>query len=122
MNLSSTLYRLPRPLFPHPASELMLIKQVFYQGWGVVQQFIAADAQVPKEAALPRQGDRQVARYLTDRRDYTVIDVIEALGPLSQPELRQTHEQDAILVSRREHAPDIETNAVIAPVARNAPL
>jgi hypothetical protein len=103
---------------PHDGSFM----EVFYQGWGVVQQFIAADAQVPKEAALPRQGDRQVARYLTDRRDYTVIDVIEALGPLSQPELLQTHEQDAILVSRREHAPDIETNAVIAPVARNAPL
>ena len=35
--------------------------EVFYQGWGVVQQFIAADATVPREVNLPRQAERQVA-------------------------------------------------------------
>jgi hypothetical protein len=42
--------------------------EVFYLGWEVVQQFIAADARVPKEVNLPRPAQRQVARYLADRR------------------------------------------------------
>lgn len=99
---------------PHDGSFM----EIFYQGWGVVQQFIAADAQVPKEVALPRQVDRQVARYLADRREFPVLDVLDVLKPLSQPELLQTQEQDAILINRREDAHEIETRAVIAPVAR----
>jgi len=76
--------------------------EVFYEGWGVVRQFIAADAQLPKEVALPRQAERQVARYLAERRKYPVLEVIEALAPLAQPELLETHARDADLVSRRE--------------------
>lgn len=100
---------------PHDGSFM----EVFYQGWGVIQQFIDADAQVPREVALPRQSDRQVARYLADRREFPVVEVIEALIPLSQPELLRTQEQDAVLVSRREGEHAVETGAVVAPVARN---
>jgi hypothetical protein len=92
--------------------------EVFYAGWGVVQQFIAADGKLPKEVALPRQPDRQVAKYLADRREYPVVDVIEALSPLAQPELLRTHRQDAALVSRREKPVEVETGAVVAPFAR----
>ena len=95
--------------------------EVFYQGWCVVQQFIAADAVVPREVSLPRQVDRQVARYLEDRREFPVIEVIEALRPLAQPELLQTEQQDATLVSRRESNPAVETGAVLAPIAQVAP-
>jgi hypothetical protein len=102
---------------PHDGSFM----EVFYQGWGVVQQFIAADARVPGEVALPRQADRQVARYLAERRDFAVLDVIDALRPLSQPNLLRTEEQDAILVNRREDPHEVETGAVVAPVARNQP-
>jgi hypothetical protein len=35
--------------------------EVFYAGWGIVQQFIAADAEVPREVALPRPPEREVA-------------------------------------------------------------
>ncbi len=100
---------------PHDGSFM----EVFYQGWGVIQQFIAADAQVPREVFLPRQTDRQVAHYLADRREFPILDVIEALLPLSQPELLRTQEQDAILVNRREAQYEIETGAVVAPMARN---
>lgn len=61
--------------------------EVFYMAWEVVQTFILADAQIPKEAALPRPAARQVARYLADRRKYPVIDVVEALAALAQPDL-----------------------------------
>jgi hypothetical protein len=54
--------------------------ETFYEGWTVVQQFIAADAQVPREVALPRPAQRQVARYLADRREFPVVDVVDALG------------------------------------------
>lgn len=94
--------------------------EVFYQGWGVVQQFLAADGVVPREVNLPRQVDRQVARYLEDRRDFPVVDILDALRPLAQPELLQTQQQDANLVSRRESNPEVETGAVVAPIARTA--
>ncbi len=91
--------------------------EVFYNGWQVVQQFIAADARVPREVALPRPPQRQVARYLAERREYPVRDVIEALAPLSQPELLDTRERDAgLVVTRRGAEPEVST--VLAPLPR----
>jgi len=98
---------------PHDGSFM----QIFYQGWGVIRQFIAADAMVPKEVGLPRQADRQVARYLAERREFPVVDVIQALIPLSQPELLRTEEKDAVLVNRRENEHEVSTRAVVTPVA-----
>jgi hypothetical protein len=92
--------------------------EVFYRGWAVAKQFIAADARLPREVNLPGAADRQVARFLEERRDFPVVDVIDALGPLAQPELLRTQEQDADLVSRREARPDVEIGAVVAPLAR----
>lgn len=92
--------------------------EVFYQGWGIVKEFIAADAKLPSEVGLPRQAERQVARYLTDRREFAVRDVIDALIPLAQPHLLRTAEHEASLVSRRESSPEVETGAVVAPMAK----
>lgn len=94
--------------------------EAFYQGWQVVQQFIVADAKLPKEVALPRYAERQVARYLADRREYPVTEVIDVLQTLSQPDLLETEEQDAVLVSRRESKPEVETGAVVAPMANRS--
>jgi len=90
--------------------------EVFYQGWGIVRQFIAADANLPGEVALPRPPERQVAKYLVDRREFPVVDVLEALLPLAQPELLETEEQDAAITLRR--ADGSITGSVIAPMAR----
>ena len=96
--------------------------EVFYRGWAVVRQFLAADAKMPDGAYLPGGPDRQVARMLVERREYPVVEVIEALRPLAQPELLQTDARDATLVSRRESNPEVETGAVVAPMPReNAP-
>lgn len=95
---------------PHDGSFM----QVFYEGWGIVQQFIAADARIPRLAALPRPAHRQVARELEDRRKFPVLDVLDALLPLAQPELLETSEREAMV----ETDTDIATGAVIAPVAR----
>lgn len=90
--------------------------QVFYEGWRVVQAFIAADAQVPKEAMLPRPMDREVARILEERREYPVVDVIEALRVFSQPELLRTETDQVGLDTLKGTT---ETNTLVAPVSRS---
>ena len=89
--------------------------EVFYQGWQIVQQFIHADAQVPREVHLPRPADRQVCRFLQERRDFPVLDVLDALVPLAQPELLATQEENLDITLRRGEESD--TNLIIAPVA-----
>lgn len=89
--------------------------QVFYEGWQVVQTFLAADARVPSEAALPRPPLREVARMPQDRRDFPVLEVVAALAPLAQPELLETEDKHADLVLTR--GDDLEVQAVIAPEA-----
>ncbi|KZM78754.1 MULTISPECIES: hypothetical protein [Cellulosimicrobium] len=72
--------------------------ETFYMAWEVVTAFIYADAQLPKEVDLPRPAARQVARYLADRRQFPVVEVIEALKKLAQPELLKTETSSAGLV------------------------
>ena len=92
--------------------------ETFYLAWEVVIAFLNADATVPKEVALPRPAARTVARYLTDRREFPVLDVIEALLPLSQPELLRTDEDQAGIVLSGGKSRVIETSAVLAPEPR----
>lgn len=90
--------------------------ETFYKAWELVVQFLAADAQVPKEVALPRPASRQVAKMLADRRDFSVIDVVEALGPLAQPELLETQTTAAILLPSGHQRSEINTSSVVAPI------
>ncbi|KJK03552.1 hypothetical protein UB43_03370 [Pseudomonas sp. 21] len=88
--------------------------EVFYQGWQIVQQFIHADAQVPREVALPRPPDRQVCRFLEERREFPILDVIEGLRPLAQPHLLETQEEALEVNLRKGDASD--TGLIVAPV------
>lgn len=90
--------------------------ELFYIAWGIVQQFIAADARVPKEVSLPIPSHRMVAKLLEDRRDYPLIDIIEALQPLAQPELLISSEQRPQIDLFGEVPPKV--NTVIAPISR----
>lgn len=89
--------------------------QAFYQAWEVVVQFLASDAHLPSEAALPRPPSRQVARYLEDRRTYPVVDVVEVLVPLSQPHLLRTQEERANVVETRQTSTET-TTSLLAPI------
>jgi len=91
--------------------------ELFFSGWILIQQFLYADAYLPKESALPRPADRQVAKELEIRREFTVVEVLEALDPLVQPELLQTTADDAEVELTRGEKTEVE--AVVAPVARN---
>ncbi|MCK9367159.1 MAG: hypothetical protein M0P72_08430 [Metallibacterium scheffleri] len=90
--------------------------EIFYSAWVIVQQFIAADAQVPKEASLPSTSQRMVAKLLSERRDFTIVDVIEALAPIAQPELLMTTTEKRPAEPSRDEIANIET--LIAPMSR----
>lgn len=100
---------------PHDASFM----QVFYEGWQIIQQFIAADANLPREVALARPAHREVARILADRREFPIVDVVEAIGPLAQPELLQTAEKDVSTIHAGNQENKIKVGRVIAPRAKN---
>jgi hypothetical protein len=90
--------------------------ETFYNAWQVVVQFLDTDAQLPKEVALPRPAARQVAKMLAERREFPVLDVIEALGPLAQPELLESRTSSArLLPSGRQNSSTI-TTSVMAPI------
>lgn len=90
--------------------------ETFYMAWEVVTAFLAADAHVPKEVALPRPTARTVARYLADRRDFPVVDVIDALATLAQPELLRTESEAAEVVFSGGKSNILTTSAVLAPI------
>lgn len=89
--------------------------ETFYEGWRVVQAFIKSDAQLPKEVQLPRPVHREVCRILEERREYPVVEVIEALDAFAQPHLLQTQES---AVTTEDIADDSATTTLLAPVSR----
>lgn len=90
--------------------------QTFYMAWEVVTTFMAADATLPKEVMLPRPTARTVARYLADRREYPVVDVIEALTAVGQPELLKTESEPATVTLSGGKSDIVTTGAVVAPI------
>jgi hypothetical protein len=90
--------------------------QVFYEGWQLIQFFLDADAKLPSEAKLPRPPMREVARMLEHRREFPVVEVIDALAVLAQPELLETENQQAAVVQKKAE-PQMEL--LIAPEAKD---
>jgi hypothetical protein len=78
-----------------------------------------ADANLPREVVLPRPAHREVARILVERRDFPVIDVVEAIKTFSQPGLLVT---DAKQVGTTTLAGQANTNLFIAPLSREPGL
>lgn len=89
--------------------------QTFYRGWQIVVQFIAADATVPGEASLVKSEDRQIARFLSHRRNLPVSEVLESLQQLAQPMLFETQREtvEAFLPDGKASVVD----ALVAPLA-----
>lgn len=71
---------------PHDASFM----QVFYEGWRLVQALCHSDFKMPKEVAIPNPAHREVARVFVERRDYPVLDVLDATAQFAQPHLLRT--------------------------------
>ena len=93
--------------------------QKFYEGWQIVQAFLAADAQVPTPVSLPRPAHREVARMLADRRDFPVLAIVNAMRPFAQPELLRTEEHEAGTETLRG---ETKTDLLVAPRPRQLSL
>ncbi len=93
--------------------------QTFFEGWRIVQAFIKADANVPTEVALPRPAERVVSQILAERREFPVIDVIEAIAPFGQPELLETDDTQVQATVLSGHA---NTDMVVAPLPSETDL
>ena len=92
--------------------------EAFYHAWNIVQQFFAADARLPREVALPNGAHRQVARWLEERRNFPVVDVVDVLKPISQPELLKTNETEVSFFNKSDL--QSQTFSIISPVAKRA--
>jgi hypothetical protein len=90
--------------------------EVFYNGWGIVQQFLQADANVPKEHALPTPAHRQVARELASRREFPVLAVVEALDAIAQPHLLTNTNATVSLSQTRVETTKV-SETLIAPIS-----
>jgi hypothetical protein len=90
--------------------------ELFYTGWRIVQQFIQADARVPKPVYLPTPADRQVAKELEIRRDYPVLEVVAALEAQCQRDLLTSNEKEVSSSIKREEQ-QMLNDLIIAPVA-----
>jgi len=88
--------------------------EIFYSAWQIVQQFLAADARVPPPVNLPLGSHIMVAKFLEERRDFPVLDVINSLAPMAQPGLIQTSQVPGTTSVETQTQNDVVTT-VIAP-------
>lgn len=93
--------------------------QAFYEAFRIVQAFIAADAKVPAEVALPSPAHREVARILEERRDFPVREVVDAIRVFGQPELLQTNARQ---VESQTLKGETQTDMAVAPLPRQLEL
>lgn len=74
------LIRLPLPYDGH-------FMEVFYKSFFLVRAFLLADAEIPKPVDLPDAEDRLITGQLHQRREFPILEVIDALTGMAQPNL-----------------------------------
>lgn len=99
---------------PYDASYM----ELFFSGWRIVQQFIAADAKLPDEDALPLPHERQVARELEMRRESNLLRVVQVLEVQAQPGLIESTETKVVVTNERVGNAVSVAESVLAPVPR----
>lgn len=64
--------------------------ELFYKAFFLTRAFMRADASVPREVDLPDAEDRMITKELASRRQFPVLEVIEAMGIMAQEDLLET--------------------------------
>jgi hypothetical protein len=80
--------------------------EIFHEGWRIVQLLCARNFEMPGPDDVPNPLHREVARILVERREFPVVDVIEAIKKFAQP---------GLLTTTREVVPDVPFAATAAP-------
>ena len=99
---------------PHDGSFM----QVFYEGWRIVQALCEKDFRMPREVDIPNPLHREVARVYVERRDYPVVDVLDATKKYAQPELLETTDETVESVSFYGRA-EPGTSTIVSPFAKS---
>jgi hypothetical protein len=92
--------------------------ELFFAGWRIVQQFIAADAKLPPEDALPLPHERQVARELEMRREVNLLRVVEVLEVQAQPGLIRSTETKVNVTTERQGNAESIAESMLAPMPK----
>lgn len=64
--------------------------EIFYRAWILVKTFLNSGANMSAESHLALGADRFVCSYLVDRNKYPVLEVLDAMEVIKQPELIAT--------------------------------
>lgn len=99
---------------PVPYDESFM--EIFYRGWLAIKYFLNSDSRLPKESLLPMGADRFVCKFLEDRRDYPVIDILEAMDVVKQPHLLTVEEREA-KIETGDEIKDISIRQIVAPLS-----
>jgi hypothetical protein len=87
--------------------------ELFYKAFYLVRAFMKADARVPPEISLPDSEDRFVTRELELRRSFPIIQVVEVLRDMSQPNLVTRNEiQDLQAAAQISEADGLVTEGI----------
>jgi hypothetical protein len=70
--------------------------ELYYKSFFLTRAFMRADAKVPSPVALPDSEDRLVTSELEKRREYPLVDVLEVLRDMAQPDLVKTSDVQTI--------------------------
>lgn len=95
--------------------------EIFYKSWGIVSQFCNADALMPREANLPEPLHRLVTQELVSRREFGVLEVIQALTPLSQPHLLVPQSNTVSVQGMDGNVVGAVTDSIISPIPSLTP-
>lgn len=99
---------------PVPYDESFM--EIFYRGWLAIKYFLNSDSKLPKESLLPMGADRFVCKFLEDRRNFPVTDVLEAMDVVKQPCLLTVEEKEAQIKVTNELS-DIRLQQIVAPLS-----
>lgn len=88
--------------------------EIFYRAWILVKLFLNSGGKMPSESKLALGADRFVCKFLVDRNIYPVLEVLEAMDAIKQPELVIIEEKEINL-----SATNIQTalNTLVAPIS-----
>ena len=87
--------------------------EIFYRAWILVKLFLNSGAQMPSESKLALGADRFVCKFLVDRNQYPVLEVLDAMDVIKQPQLVVTEEKEAHIASTMKST----LNTLVAPMS-----
>ena len=89
--------------------------EIFYEGWGIVKQFINAHGNMPTEINLSSSLDRLVCKELVQRKKFPVLDVADALKTFGQPHLLDVSQSHASITSTSNEVSKIKQ--IVTPIS-----